>query len=190
MSESSKRGKRLETEVAKLLRSKFGGSIHRDKRSGAGGTTKTDIKDWYELTPFDIECKDHETIKIKEWMRQAISGASFRRIATLVFRADENVLACVKFEDLVNMAVELRDLRDEVAELKKPVEATPSFSSLQKVVADKKSSGAQLCRKSQIVDAHQRTPASALAVAAAARDSTSRTNCSAAGCMRRRTGAG
>lgn len=125
MSESSQRGKRLELEVAKLLRHKLGAvgrsGIHRDNRSGAGATTKTDIKDWYQETPFDIECKDHATIKVKEWFRQAEAAASYTRIATLVFRADEKILATVKFEDLVNLAVELRDAQAEILELKKPV---------------------------------------------------------------------
>lgn len=167
MSESSKRGKRLEQEVAALLRRKMGARVARDKRSGAGATTKTDIKDWYQETPFDIECKDHETIKVKEWWRQADAAASYTRMATLVFRADEHILATVKFEDLVNLAVELRDLRAErdalvlegiqglMDEAKdKMVEKidTPGFLDVKSIVADKKSKGAEVCRAGHLAD--------------------------------------
>jgi hypothetical protein len=67
-----------------------------------------------------MEIKDQETIKLKEWMRQTIGNASYSRIATLVLRMDEEIIAAVKFEDLLNMAVELRDARAELADLRRP----------------------------------------------------------------------
>lgn len=123
MSDSSKRGKNLELDVAATLRKKLGARVHRDSRSGAG-THKQDIRDYFQELPFSIECKDHETIKIKEWMRQAIDAASFHQIPTLVFRMDEEILATVRFSDLVNLAVEIADLKAEVADLREPVVAS------------------------------------------------------------------
>lgn len=119
MSVSSQRGKVFEQEVAAIIRKKLGARVARDRRSGAG-VNKSDLSDYYQELPFSIECKDQETIKVKEWMRQAIDAASFTQIPTLVFRADEEILATVRFEDLVNLAVEIADLRAEINDLRAP----------------------------------------------------------------------
>lgn len=119
MSDSSKRGVLLEREVSAILRKKLGARVMRDSRSGAG-VNKQDIRDYYNDIPFSIECKDQETIKVKEWMRQAIDAASFTQVPTLVFRADEEILACVRFSDLVNLAVEIADQKAEIDDLRMP----------------------------------------------------------------------
>ena len=119
MSESSKRGKTLELQVAAILRKKLGARVMRDKRSGAG-TLKQDIRDFGGDIPFSIEVKDQATLKVKEWFRQAIAAASFHQVPTLVFCSDEEVLACVRFADLVNLEVEIRQLRAELADLRTP----------------------------------------------------------------------
>jgi len=162
VSVASQKGKRLEQLVAKMIRSKLGARVTRDKRSGAGDTTKTDIKDWYRETDFDIEVKDQETIKLKEWMRQAIGNASYSRIATLVLRMDEEIIAAVKFEDLLNMAVELRDARAELADLRRPDNpVTPldargvelaGNASIGKVVSRAVKRGSETCRNGHLAD--------------------------------------
>jgi len=121
MSVSSDKGKSLENEVAKLLQKKLGARVSRDKRSGAGSHQKMDLSDFYQDTPLDIECKNHKTIKIKEWWRQALSGASFSRIPTVVFRTDDEVLATLRFSDLVDLIAETQQHRVEIKKLRAPI---------------------------------------------------------------------
>ncbi|MET4003907.1 hypothetical protein ABIB48_002645 [Arthrobacter sp. UYCu511] len=121
MSESSEKGKSLENQVAKLLKKKLGARVSRDKRSGAGSHQKMDISDYFQDTPLDIEVKNHKTIKIKEWWRQAVSGASFSRIPTVVFQADDEVLATIRFSDLVDLIAETQQHKVEIKKLRAPI---------------------------------------------------------------------
>lgn len=146
MSESSDKGKSLEKYVAKTLRKKLGARVQRDGRSGAGSHQKMDVVDYYQDTPFDIEVKNHKTISIKEWMRQAKAGSSPSRIPTVVFNADDDVLACVPFEALVDLVVESNQLRDEIKVLRTPIE-----KSVAKAVEKKSSTGASTCRNGHLV---------------------------------------
>lgn len=148
MSESSKKGKDLENYIAKTLRKKLSARVVRDGRSGAGSHQKMDIKDWFQEIPFDIEAKNHKSVAIKDWMRQAKAGASVGRVPTVVFQADEDVLACLPFDALVDLAAEVQQLRAEVAELRKPVELE---KSLTKTVERRQSEGAKACRNGHIV---------------------------------------
>ena len=70
MSESSIKGKSLENDIARLLRSKLGVKVARDKKSGAG-INKSDINDYWREIPLFIEAKNQKTIKIKEFYKQA-----------------------------------------------------------------------------------------------------------------------
>lgn len=122
MSVSSEKGKTLENDVVKILQSKLGARVSRDKRSGAGSHQKMDLNDYFQDTPLDIECKNHATIKIREWWKQTISGASFSRVPTLVFQvADDEVLATLRFSDLVDLLAEGQQNRVEIKRLKEPV---------------------------------------------------------------------
>jgi hypothetical protein len=121
VSVSSEKGKNLEDEVAKILKKKLGARVSRDKRNGAGSHHKTDIKDYFQDTPLDIECKNHKSIKIKEWFRQAVAGASISRIPTVVFTSDDEVLATVRFDDLVDLIAEAQQHQVEIKRLKEPV---------------------------------------------------------------------
>jgi hypothetical protein len=121
MSLSSDKGKDLEKQVAKMLQKKLGARVSRDKRSGAGSHQKMDLTDYFQDTPLDIECKNHATIKIREWWKQTIAGASFSRIPTLVFQADNEVLATLRFSDLVDIVAETQQHRVEIKRLKEPV---------------------------------------------------------------------
>lgn len=121
MSESSIKGKSLELKIAKTLRSKLGVKVARDKQSGAG-INKSDISDYWREIPLFIEAKNHKTIKIKEFFKQAKAGASMGQIPTVVFNVDdEEVLACLPFDDLVNLLVEIQDYKKEVEMLRQPV---------------------------------------------------------------------
>lgn len=150
MSESSEKGKSLEDYIAKTLRKKLGARVERDKRSGAGSHRKMDISDYYQDTPFDIEAKNHKTIAVKEWMRQAKAGSSFGRIPTVVFTADDDVLACLPFDDLVDLAAEIRQLRAEVTDLRTPIVLTPQ-QAVDKVSAIKRSNGVSACPNGHLV---------------------------------------
>lgn len=121
MSIASEKGKGLENEVAKLMRKKLGARITRDKRSGAGSHQKMDLSDYYQDTPLDIECKNHKTIKIKEWWRQVVAGASFSRIPTVVFKSDEEVLATLRLSDLLDLLAETQQHRVEIKKLRAPI---------------------------------------------------------------------
>jgi hypothetical protein len=121
VSVSSEKGKSLENEVAKILKQKLGARVSRDKRSGAGTHQKMDLNDYFQDTPLDIECKNHTKISIREWWRQTIAGASFSRVPTLVFQADNEVLATLRFNDLVDLIAETKQNRVEIRRLKEPV---------------------------------------------------------------------
>lgn len=150
MSESSDKGVSLENHIAKVLRKKLGARVERDKRSGAGSHRKMDISDYFQETPFDIEAKNHKTISIKEWMRQAKAGASIGRIPTVVFKADGDVLACLPFEELVDMATEIKQLQEELTILRTPVVLTPD-QAVGKVTAVKLAAGVSTCPVGHIV---------------------------------------
>lgn len=121
MSIASEKGKGLENEVAKMMRKKLGARVSRDKRSGAGSHQKMDLSDYYQDTPLDIECKNHKTIKIKEWWRQVVAGASFSRIPTVVFQADEEVLATLRLSDLLDLIAETKQHQVEIKKLRAPI---------------------------------------------------------------------
>ena len=121
MSESSDRGKHFELKVAAILRKKLGAKVMRDRRSGAG-TNRADISDYYQSIPLHLELKDQETLKVKEWFRQAEDAASFTQAPTVVFAMDEEVLCCLRFSDLVNFLVEIADQKAEIDDLRRPIE--------------------------------------------------------------------
>lgn len=123
MSESSERGKHFELKVASILRKKLGAKVSRDRRSGAG-TNRADISDYYQEIPLHLELKDQETLKVKEWFRQANDAASFTQAPTVVFAMDEEVLCCLRFSDLVNFLVEIADQKAEIDDLRSPLHQT------------------------------------------------------------------
>jgi hypothetical protein len=124
MSESSEKGVSLEDFVAKVLKKKLGARVQRDKRSGAGSHQKMDINDYFQDTRLDVEVKNHKTVAIKEWMRQAKGGASLGRVPTVVFKADDDVLACIPFTDLVDLLVEVQQGNVEIKRLREPIVKT------------------------------------------------------------------
>lgn len=125
MSESSQRGKLFELKVARILRSKLGARVQRDSRSGAG-INKSDISDYYMEIPMHLELKDQETVKPKEWFRQADAAASFNQAPVVVFNADEEVLSIIRFSDLVNFVREIADQKAEIDDLRAPIPLQPA----------------------------------------------------------------
>lgn len=161
MSVSSKRGADFEREIAAIIRKKTKMLAVRDKKSGALWNRRSDV---FTDLPIHIEAKDQETIKVKEWFRQADAAASYAELATLVFRADEFILATVEFHKLIDLFVELADLRAQVEDLRQPVTGLDPFpkpntspstdwkDAVEKVVDKKKSSSAKLCRAGHLSD--------------------------------------
>lgn len=124
MSQAYTKGKNFELKIASMMRKKLDAAIYRDKRSGAG-TNRADLTDYYQETPLHIECKSQENIKIQEWFRQADAAASFTKAPTVVFAVDEEILATLRFSDLLNFLVEITDLRAEIDDLRAPVIVPP-----------------------------------------------------------------
>lgn len=116
MSVASERGRNFELKIARIIRKKLGSRVARDSRSGAG-YNKSDLSNYYKDIPFFIECKDQSTLKIKEWFRDVDNKAQGLEIPTLVFKADENILATLRLEDLLNLLAELKDSSEKIKSL-------------------------------------------------------------------------
>lgn len=165
MSLSSERGVSLENDIATLLRKKLGARVARDKRSGAGSHQKMDLTDFFRDTPLDIEAKNHKTIKLREFWKQTVQGASLGRIPTLVVRLEDDNggilddLAVLRFSDLVDFIAEIQDGTKTITDLRKPIEV----AGLDEVVASTVQKGAKACRNGHLL-------------------SPSRTQCFAKGC--------
>jgi len=166
MSEAFDRGRDTEREVAALIRKKLKVHVQRDKQSGAG-TNKSDIRDYYQEIPLAIECKDQETLKVKEWMRQTIDAASFNQTPTLVFRMETELMAVVPFSNLLDFLLEIAELRAENDDLRKPLDfpiatftANPSvkpktaeaLKDVARAVTKQINRGAKTCRNGHISD--------------------------------------
>jgi hypothetical protein len=125
MSTTSDRGKDFENIVAKLIRLKIDKHALRNKGSHANWQRRSDV---YSNLPLHLECKDQETLKPKEWFRQA-EEAAFGKIPSVVFRMDNDVMAMIRFDDLLNLFVEIADQKLEIEDLRKPVERV-SFNTM------------------------------------------------------------
>lgn len=150
MSASSTKGKTLELDVARIMR-KAGFNVERDKRSGAGAFHKMDAREFDRRSGLALEVKNTATIKVKEAYRQALAGASYGQAATVVFQADEHLLACLSFTQLVDMAAELEELRALVRKLEAPVAVQDVGTAVDRAKATKIASGAGECRNGHLV---------------------------------------
>lgn len=117
MGPNNDRGRQFEDKIARLTRAKVDKSARRNAGSHSNWHRRSDI---FTSLPLHIEAKDHETIKIKEWFRQADDAASFGETPVVVFHDDENIMAVLKYDDLLNFMVEIADLKAEVEDLQKP----------------------------------------------------------------------
>ena len=162
MSESFDKGRDFEREVAAIIRRKIDKGAKRDSKSGALWNRKRDI---FTALPISIECKHHETIKIREFYRQAEAAASHGELPAAVFPIDGKPVATVPFDGLINLYVEIDQLRNEVADLREPISTSTvkkraldgvARDETEKMVADateKKvaSGGFRTCRNGHIV---------------------------------------
>lgn len=120
MSESSERGKSYELKIAKITRQKLRLEVKRDGRSGAGDLHKEDLRDRYNEIPLAVECKNQETLKIKEWWRDADDKSSFGQMPAVVFPMETEDLVTMRYTDLLQLLREMMDYKEEVADLRKP----------------------------------------------------------------------
>lgn len=106
--EPQSKGRDFELRLGRIIRQK-GFKAARDARSGAGWTQKADIR--IPDLPIHIEAKYQENINIKDWFRQAVSGSFVgNRTPIVVFKADHETLATLRFDDLLNLYREIEDL--------------------------------------------------------------------------------
>lgn len=116
---SYEKGKSFEQEVAKIVRRIADKGAKRNPGSHANWNRNSDV---FTDLPCHLECKDHETLKPKEWMRQA-KASSANRVPVVAFRTDGDITAMLPFESLMHLYKEIGDLREEVSDLKSPVKS-------------------------------------------------------------------
>lgn len=163
MSKSSERGLAFERLVRKITSRKLRLDIKRDKQSGAG-IHKQDVRDRFDELPIFIECKDHATIKPKEWWRDADAKSGYGQAPVVVFPDNEEVLCVMRYSDVLELIKEARDWRETADNLRKPPEVTVHPSKLSKatkksldnvasaILNDIDSRAPRLCRDGHITD--------------------------------------
>lgn len=119
MSEAFDRGRAFENKVQKITRQKLHMDIKRDRQSGAG-IHKADVRDRYNELPIFIECKDHQTIKPKEWWREADAKSSYGQAPVVVFPDNEEVLCVMRYTDLLQLVKEIADWKETAEDLREP----------------------------------------------------------------------
>lgn len=101
------KGRDFELRLGRIIRQK-GFRAARDSRSGAGWTQRADVR--IPDLPIHIEAKYQENIRVKEWFEQAVNGSFVgNRTPIVVFKADHETLACLRFDDLLNLYKEIKD---------------------------------------------------------------------------------
>lgn len=121
MGEAYDKGKVYEQHISKLIRKKADKGSMRNRSSHVkDGAYRSDV---FTNLPIHVECKHHDTVRIKEWMEQAEAASSFGETAVVAFRIDENDYACLNFNDLLDLFVQIADQQAEIADLHAPVES-------------------------------------------------------------------
>lgn len=164
MSQSFDRGRTFERKVASMIRKKLGARIERDRRSGAG-VNRSDISDYYQEIPLHLEIKDQETLKPKEWFRQADQASSMNMTPSVVFHMDEEIMVMLRFSDLLNFLCEIQDQKAEIDDLREPHtdEFPPATNPIQAarrfaeaatapIVKKKIQRGQKTCRNGHLAD--------------------------------------
>lgn len=123
MIDAYQKGKQYEMHIAKLIRRKADRGSMRNK-SSTKGWRRSDV---FTNLPIHVEAKHHENIRLKEWLAQAEAAASFTQTPVVAFRIDEEDYAGLKFNSLLDLFVEIADLRAEIDDLRQPV-AQPTIS--------------------------------------------------------------
>ena len=120
MGEAYNKGKAYEMHVSKLIRRKADKGSMRNRSSHTGGTRRADI---FTDLPIHVEAKHHESVRIKEWMEQAEAASNFGQTAVVAFRIDEHDYACLNFNDLLDLFVQIADQQLEIEDLRAPIVA-------------------------------------------------------------------
>lgn len=114
---ANKKGKRFELKIAKDLAKKFDTNIRRTPNSG-GLSIKGDILTTSGiLSEYSWECKNQEKLNIWKALHQSEGDAAgTRKTPVVVFTKNfENDYAALRYEDFVNILLELNELRNESA---------------------------------------------------------------------------
>lgn len=120
MAEAYDKGRAFEMEVAKAIRRKAGDKgAMRNKGSHANWNRRSDI---FTNLPIHVEAKHHENIRPKEWFSQADAARSFNEVPVVAFNMDGEIMAMLRFDDLLNLYAEIADYRAEIEDLRAPVE--------------------------------------------------------------------
>ena len=119
MGDAYNKGKQYELHISKLIRRKADKGSMRNRSSHTGGTRRADI---FTDLPIHVEAKHHETVRIKEWMEQAEAASNFGQTAVVAFRIDEHDYACLNFNDLLDLFVQIADQQLEIEDLRAPIE--------------------------------------------------------------------
>ena len=114
MLNANKKGKRFELRIAKELAKKFDTNIRRTPNSG-GLSIKGDILTTNGiLSEYSWECKNQEKLNIWKALHQSErDAAGTRKTAVVVFTKNfESDYAALRFDDFINLLLELQELRN------------------------------------------------------------------------------
>ena len=111
---ANQKGKRFELKIAKDLAKKFDSNIRRTPNSG-GLSIKGDIMTTTGiLSEYSWECKNQEKLNIWKALQQSQGDArGTLKIPLVVFTKNfENDYVALKYDDFVNLLIELDELRN------------------------------------------------------------------------------
>jgi Holliday junction resolvase len=111
---ANQKGKRFELKIAKDLAKKFDSNIRRTPNSG-GLSIKGDIMTTTGiLSEYSWECKNQEKLNIWKALEQSQGDArGTLKIPLVVFTKNfENDYVALKYDDFVNLLIELDELRN------------------------------------------------------------------------------
>lgn len=135
MSAASERGRTYESKISKIMRRRLGIDIKRDLQSGAG-LHKADVRDRYNELPMLLECKNQDTLKLKEWWRDANNKANALQSPVVVFPMETNDgiedLCVLRFTDLLQLVKEVADWKETAEDLR---QSAPSHIPVRKLDA-------------------------------------------------------
>lgn len=125
MSEAFDKGRDYERKIQKRISKILRVDAKRDSKSGGGSTHKADIRDRYRQVPLFIECKHQNTLKLKEWFRDADGKSSFGQAPAVVFPMETNAgiedLVCLRFDELLQFIREMMDWRESTENMQAAV---------------------------------------------------------------------
>lgn len=119
MGEAYNKGKEYELHISKLIRRKADKGSMRNRSSHTNGARRADV---FTNLPIHIEAKHHESVRIKEWVEQAEATSNFGQTAVVAFRIDDKDYACLNFNDLLDLFVQIADQQAEIEDLRQPVD--------------------------------------------------------------------